>query len=179
MFLLPYLSARLDDINYCETQQIPGHLTFSSGWEWGYWQNDYATLRMGYTLPAHWQDTVDEMFVPWGAPGAALAHGIAALVSAHEKYAGGGTDVLYVDDSLYIMQRTGFEDRAGLIYVLNNRGDNWNGRMVTTKFHNASFQPVAWWSKTDLSRPISQSTDRDGRAQFYAPPRGYAVYAVK
>ena len=22
-------------------------------------------------------------------------------------------------------------------------------------------------------------TDRDGRAQFYAPPRGYAVYAVK
>jgi alpha-amylase len=86
---------------------------------------------------------------------------------------------LYVDDNLYIMQRTGFDDRPGLIYVLNNRGDNWNGRMVTTKFTNASFQPVAWWSGTDRARPINQPTDRDGRAQFYAPPRGYAVYAVK
>ena len=61
---------------------------------------------------------------------------------------------------------------AGLL-LLNNRGDNWNGRMVTTKWTSASFQPVAWWSKTDLSRPINQPTDRDGRAQFYAPPRGY------
>jgi len=106
-------------------------------------------------------------------------NGIAALVSAHEKYAGGNTEVLYVDDNLYIMQRNGFDDKPGLIYVLNNRGDNWNGRTVTTKFVNAFFQPVAWWSKTDLARPINQPTDRDGRAQFYAPPRGYAVYAVK
>jgi alpha-amylase len=107
------------------------------------------------------------------------SNGIAALVTAHEKYAGGGTEVLYVDDNLYIMQRTGYADKPGLIYVLNNHGDNWNGRMVTTKFHNASFQPVAWWSKTDMARPINQPTDRDGRAQFYAPPRGYAVYAMK
>jgi alpha-amylase len=63
--------------------------------------------------------------------------------------------------------------------VLNNRGDNWNGRMVTTKFINASFQPVAWWRKTNMARPNNQPTDRDGRAQFYAPPRGYAVYAMK
>jgi len=107
------------------------------------------------------------------------SNGIAALVTAHEKYAGGGTDVLYVDDNLYIMQRTGFEDKPGLVYVLNNRGDNWNGRLVTTKWTNASFAPVAWWSKSDMARPIDQHTDRDGRAQFYAPPRGYAVYAVK
>ena len=107
------------------------------------------------------------------------SNGIAALVNAHEKYAGGNTEVLYVDDSLYIMQRTGFDDKPGLIYVLNNRGDNWNGRLVTTKFFNASFQPVAWWSKTDMSRPINQPVDRDGRGQFYAPPRGYAVYAMK
>ena len=106
-------------------------------------------------------------------------HGIVALVSAHEKYAGGNTEVLHVDDNLYIMQRNGFDDKPGLIYVLNNRGDNWNGRTVTTKFINASFQPVAWWSGTDRARPINQPTDLDGRAQFYAPPRGYAVYAVK
>ena len=28
---------------------------FSSGWEWGYWQNDYVTLRQGYTRAARWQ----------------------------------------------------------------------------------------------------------------------------
>jgi alpha-amylase len=106
-------------------------------------------------------------------------NGIAALVTAHEKYAGGGTDVLYVDDNLYIMQRTGHADQRGLVYVLNNRGDNWNGRLVTTQFTNASFAPVAWWSKSDMARPIDQRTDRDGRAQFYAPPRGYAVYAIR
>jgi alpha-amylase len=66
-----------------------------------------------------------------------------------------------------------------LIYVLNNRGDEWNGRLVTTNWGNALFQPVAWWSKTDLARPINQFTDIDGRAQFYAPPRGYAVYAIR
>ena len=106
-------------------------------------------------------------------------NGIAALVTAHEKYAGGKTEVLHVDDNLYIMQRTGYMDKPGLIYVLNNRGDNWNGRLVATQWSNATFQPVAWWSKTDMARPINQSTDRDGRAQFYAPPRGYAVYAMK
>jgi alpha-amylase len=73
----------------------------------------------------------------------------------------------------------GIADDPGLIYVLNNLGDNWNGSLVTTNWPNASFQPVAWCSKTDLARPINQFTDRDGRAQFYSPPRGYAVYAVK
>src|SRR5690606_30996848 len=100
-------------------------------------------------------------------------------VRAHEKYAGGETNVLYVDDHLYIMQRTGDGKNPGLIYVLNNRGDNWNGRLVTTRWANTSFQPVAWWSKADLARPINQVTDIDGRAQFYAPPRGYAVYAIQ
>jgi alpha-amylase len=106
-------------------------------------------------------------------------HGIAALVRVHENYAAGATDVLQVDDDLYIMQRAGYGDRPGLIYVLNNRGDIWDGRYVTTNWPNASFQPVAWWGKTDSALPKDQTSDNDGRAQFYAPPRGYVVYAVK
>jgi alpha-amylase len=106
-------------------------------------------------------------------------NGITALVRAHEKYAGGGTQTLWLDDNLYIMQRAGFEDKPGLIYVLNNHGGDWRGALVSTKWYNASFGPVAWWSKTDMARPVDQVTDRDGRANFYAPPRGYAVYAVK
>ena len=29
-------------------------MTFSSGFEWGYWQNDYATTRMNYQLADDW-----------------------------------------------------------------------------------------------------------------------------
>jgi len=133
----------------------------------------YILTHEGYPC-VFWHDYFNYNLALDGTP-----NGIAALVNAHEKYAGGNTEVLYVDDNLYVMQRGGYDDKPGLIYVLNNRGDNWNGRTVTTKFINASFQPVAWWSKTDLARPINQPTDLDGRAQFYAPPRGYAVYAVK
>ncbi|MFN8381118.1 MAG: alpha-amylase domain-containing protein [Anaerolineales bacterium] len=106
-------------------------------------------------------------------------NGIDALVGAHEKYASGNTSVLYLSDDLYIMQRGGYGDKPGLIYVLNNRGDNWHGEWVNTQWTNASFQPVAWWGKNDMSRPVDQPTNADGRGQFFAPARGYAVYAVK
>ena len=53
LFLTPYLSARLDDINTCKEIGIPNHLTFSSGWEWGYWLIDWSIARWS------WQYTVD------------------------------------------------------------------------------------------------------------------------
>jgi alpha-amylase len=105
-------------------------------------------------------------------------NGIATLVRTHEHHAGGDTKTLWLDDDLYIMQRTGHEDKPGLIYVLNNHGEDWRGAMVNTQWINASFEPLAWWSKSDMARPINQTTDRDGRAHFYAAPRGYAVYAL-
>jgi alpha-amylase len=106
-------------------------------------------------------------------------NGIAALVHAHEAYAGGDTRTLWLDNNLYIMQRSGYEDKPGLVYVLNNRGDSWNGSWVSTRWPNAEFLPVAWWSKSDLSRPGLQHSGVDGRAQFYAPPRGFSVYEPK
>lgn len=104
-------------------------------------------------------------------------NGIAALVAVHEKYAGGATDVLWLDDDLYVMQRRGQGDQGGLIYVLNNRGDRWNGAWVRTQWPGIRFEPVAWWSGTDLNRPDRQYSAADGSAQFWAPPRGYVVYA--
>lgn len=50
MFLLPYLQARLDDINFCEQEKIIGHLTFSSGWEWGYWLIDWSIARWSWNI---------------------------------------------------------------------------------------------------------------------------------
>lgn len=105
-------------------------------------------------------------------------NGIAALVGAHEKYAGGATQALFLDDDLYIMQRAGYGDKPGLIYVLNNGGSRWDGTWVNTRWPNASFTPIAWWGTSDRSRPDSQSTGPDGRGQFFAAARGYAVYAL-
>jgi alpha-amylase len=107
------------------------------------------------------------------------SNGIAALVQAHEKYAGGSTRTLYLDDDLYIMQRTGYDDKPGLIYAINNRGDDWHGAWVNTQWPNAVLAPVAWWGTRDRSRPDDQSTAADGRGQFFASARGYAVYALK
>jgi len=107
------------------------------------------------------------------------SNGIAALVGAHEKYAAGATSVLHLDDDLYIMQRRGYGSQPGLVYVLNNRGDRWNGQWVETQWCRTEFVPVAWWSKADMAQPVPQRTDAEGRSQFFAAPRGYTVYAPK
>jgi len=38
------------------------HILFSSGWEWGYWQNDWASLRASFERPARWQDLFSDLF---------------------------------------------------------------------------------------------------------------------
>ena len=48
LFLLPYLNARLSDIDTCVKYGVPGHITFSSGWEWGYWLFDWSIARWGW-----------------------------------------------------------------------------------------------------------------------------------
>lgn len=131
----------------------------------------YILTHEGYPC-VYWQDYYNFDLALEGTP-----NGIAALVKAHNSNAGGGTRVLYVDDDLYIMQRGGHENQPGLVYVLNNRGDRWHGAWVSTQWQGVEFEPVAWWSAADLSRPQDQFSGSSGSAQFYAPPRGYAVYA--
>jgi hypothetical protein len=48
MLMLPYLRARWQDIQTCEALGIPGHVTFSSGWEWGYWLVDWSIARWSW-----------------------------------------------------------------------------------------------------------------------------------
>jgi alpha-amylase len=105
-------------------------------------------------------------------------NGIAAMVAAHERYAGGSTQVLYADDTLYIMQRKGAGSQTGLVYVLNNRGDSWSGVQVQTQWPNTQFEPVAYGGN-DLSQPDARTTSADGHADFWASPRGWAVYGPK
>lgn len=48
MYLMPYLKARLDDILLMDSLDVLGHLTFSSGWEWGYWSIDWSIARWSW-----------------------------------------------------------------------------------------------------------------------------------
>ena len=59
-YLPLYIRSRWLDMH--EAPGIDDHVLFSSGWEWGYWQNDYATLRMNYTVPDDHGDVVRQMF---------------------------------------------------------------------------------------------------------------------
>jgi alpha-amylase len=135
-------------------------------------------LGYGYILTheghpcVFWKDYFNYGLALEGTP-----NGIAALVRVHESFAGGETDVLWVDDDVYVMQRRGYGGNPGLVFVLNNRGDRWNGAWVSTRWHDTTLAPVAWWSASDLSRPNDQRVFTDGRAEVWAPPRGYAVYA--
>lgn len=118
-----------------------------------------------------WQD-----YYNWNLGQEDNKSGIAALVRIHEDYAGGSTSVLYVDNDLYITQRNGHDKQKGLIFVMNNRGDRWNGASVTTKWRGMRFIPGAWRGCNDIGIPQEEWTQGDGRGDFWAPPRGYAVY---
>lgn len=48
MLLTPYLQTRLDDILLMDSLGVQGHLTFSSGWEWGYWLIDWSIARWSW-----------------------------------------------------------------------------------------------------------------------------------
>jgi len=117
-----------------------------------------------------WQDYFD-----WDLAQPDNESGISALIKVHEQNAAGSAQVLFVDDDLYIMQRSGLGNQSGLIFVLNNRG-NWNGAWVQTRWNNTSFVPAAWRGHDDLGVPREKSTNDSGWVDLWAPPRGYAIY---
>jgi hypothetical protein len=45
LLLLPYLTSRWDDIQTTGNLHLNGHMTFTSGWEWGYWMVDWSIAR--------------------------------------------------------------------------------------------------------------------------------------
>jgi alpha-amylase len=133
----------------------------------------YAVILTHEGYPCvFWQDYFNFGLARRGTP-----NGIAALVTAHEDYAGGESTVLSADPNLYILQRAGTAGIPGLVLVLNNRGDGWAGAEVVTRWQNTRLRPIAWWSSTDLSAPEDKQTGADGSVDLWAAPRGYAVYA--
>lgn len=62
LYLPLYMKARAVDLFRAEGLQ--DQVTFSTGWEWGYWQNDRSVLRMGYDGGADWDAQVRQMYAP-------------------------------------------------------------------------------------------------------------------
>jgi alpha-amylase len=120
-----------------------------------------------------WQD-----YFTWNLAKEGTPNGIEALVKAHEEHAGGISSVIYLDNTLYIMQRSGWGEQKGLLYVLNSRSDGWNGARAQTRWRNTAFKPIAWTENPD-GAPKDQTTDGSGRGEFWAPARGYAVYIAE
>lgn len=72
-YLPVYVKSRWLDLSKLVPQGLDDHMLFSSGWEWGYWQTDVATLRMGFTVPQTWSAPLVEQLAPFGPSGLAAA----------------------------------------------------------------------------------------------------------
>jgi alpha-amylase len=129
----------------------------------------YILVHEGYPS-VFWLD-----YYNFGLARPGTKNGIDALIDVHHRYAGGDSQILHADPDLYIMQRNGHEGQPGLIYVLNNLGNQWSGTSVKTQWPNQKFVPMAW-DGHDQAEPTERTTNENGEAEFPAPPRGFAVY---
>ena len=129
----------------------------------------YILTHEGYPC-VYWKDWFN-----YGLAETGCASGIERLVKLHESHAGGATNILYVDDSLYVMERTGVGTQPGLVFVLNNSGEVL-ARRVKSGFCGRKLKPLAWRGKDSLLTPPEFTVDTDGWCEVQAPPRGYVVY---
>ncbi|HLO24527.1 MAG TPA: alpha-amylase family glycosyl hydrolase [Geobacteraceae bacterium] len=131
----------------------------------------YILTHEGYPC-VFWQDWFNYGLAEPGEPS-----GIERLAQVHESHAGGGMNILFVDDVLYIMERTGAGAQPGLVFVLNNLGGALK-MTVKTGFRDKVLKPLAWRGKDSVTTPRPVTTDGDGWCEVEAPQRGYVVYGV-
>lgn len=90
MYLPTYIRSRWLDLDRIRedtagTAGLQDHVLFSTGWEWGYWQNDYTALRMSWKLQP-WESEVAALYAPWGADGTALSDIVTEVASLQAEY---------------------------------------------------------------------------------------------
>lgn len=115
-YLPLYVRSRWVDLDAFPTLQ--DHVLFSTGWEWGYWQNDYAALRMSYARPDEWTTVYAEMFDPVDSTLAEAAIAFAEAQNAHlmegrlGAYLAGRDDFIDLGDNLGILAQPDRPDFA-------------------------------------------------------------------
>jgi hypothetical protein len=90
LYLPLYVGSRLYDLQQIRAQAPAGsaplgsHVIFSSGWEWGYWQNDWAVMHMTRHLPIDARTLYHQMLDP--VPnGTAVADIVADLIDIEHR----------------------------------------------------------------------------------------------
>src|SRR6185369_382089 len=129
----------------------------------------YILTHEGYPC-VYWKDWFN-----YGLAGPDSASGIERLVQVHESHAGGQTNLLFVDDILYIMERTGTKTQPGLLFALSNGGNTLKKR-VKTGCGSRTYQPLAWHGRDAAPAPSQITADADGWCEAEVPPRGYVIY---
>jgi hypothetical protein len=71
LYLPLYMRNRMLDLRMIRARALANghadledHVVFSSGWEWGYWQNDWTVLRTSFHLPATDGELLHDMLDP-------------------------------------------------------------------------------------------------------------------
>jgi hypothetical protein len=64
LLLLPYLDSRWSDMEQMARLGVAGHLTFTSGWEWGYWLMDWSIARWSWRFSDNGRPRGDGPLVP-------------------------------------------------------------------------------------------------------------------
>lgn len=131
----------------------------------------YILTHEGYPC-VFWKD-----YYRYGLAEPGKPSGIERLVQVHESYAGGGTNILYVDDTFYAIERTGAGTQPGLLFALNNSGGTIR-HSVKTSFNGKPLKPLAWRAKDRIYDPQTITTNGGGWCEIEAPQRGYVVYGV-
>lgn len=79
LFLPIYVERRIDDLNFLSTfEGVDGHMTFSSGWEWGYWLTDLAIARGTWAPEKTYDEILDDVLGPFGNGAASRVTRLAA-----------------------------------------------------------------------------------------------------
>ena len=93
LYLPVYMRSRWEDLHRLEQDAeaagappLTEHVAFTTGWEWGYWQNDYATLRWCHTGADDWRPAITDMLKVLGNDGTDLAAAVADLAELQAHY---------------------------------------------------------------------------------------------
>ena len=64
---------------------LQDHVLFSSGWEWGYWQNDVTTLKMNWKVPESYLSVLEQLFSNY-SNGKQVSQTIFAVAELQKEY---------------------------------------------------------------------------------------------
>lgn len=76
----------LQNIRHMLEGGLDGHRVFGTGHEWGYWQNEYCSLRMSADLEYRWQDCIADIAAPAGEFAPEVKAAVEGIVSLQQDH---------------------------------------------------------------------------------------------